>query len=36
MNESSIKKITDEVSSILIRKNQDNDGASFDSGHATN
>lgn len=32
MNENSIKKFTDEVSSILIRKNQDYDGASFDLG----
>lgn len=32
MNENSIKQITDEVSSILLKKNQDYGGASFDLG----
>ena len=32
MNEKSIKTITDEVTSILLMKNQDYGGASFDLG----
>ena len=32
MNEKSIKKITDEVTEILLKKNQDYGGASFDLG----
>ena len=32
MNEESIKKITDEVSAILLKKNADYGGASFDLG----
>lgn len=32
MNEESIKKITDEVTEILLKKNQDYGGASFDLG----
>ena len=32
MNEKSIKKITDDVSEILLKKNQDYGGASFDLG----
>lgn len=32
MNEVSIKKITDEVAAILLRKNEDYGGASFDLG----
>ncbi|MCE5320519.1 MAG: DUF1599 domain-containing protein [Bacteroidales bacterium] len=32
MDENSIKKITDEVSSILLKKNQDYASASFDLG----
>lgn len=32
MNEKSIKKITDDVTAILLKKNQDYGGASFDLG----
>lgn len=32
MNKESIKKITDEVTEILLKKNQDYGGASFDLG----
>ena len=32
MNEESIRKITDEITQILLRKNQDYGGASFDLG----
>lgn len=32
MNKDSIKKITDEVTDILLKKNQDYGGASFDLG----
>lgn len=32
MNEKSIKKITDDVTEILLKKNQDYGGASFDLG----
>lgn len=32
MNEQSIKKITDEILAILLKKNQDYGGASFDMG----
>lgn len=32
MNEKSIRKITDNVTSILLKKNQDYGGASFDLG----
>ncbi len=32
MNEKSIKKITDDVTDILLKKNQDYGGASFDLG----
>ena len=32
MNEESIRQITDEISSILMKKNQDYGGASFDLG----
>jgi len=32
MNEKSIKEITDDVSAILLKKNQDYGGASFDLG----
>lgn len=32
MNEQSIKKITDEITQILLKKNQDYGGASFDLG----
>jgi len=32
MNEESIKKITDEITSILLKKNEDYGGASFDLG----
>ena len=36
MDEKSIKAITDEVTEILIRKNQDYGGASFDLGLSGN
>ena len=32
MDENSIKKITDDITSILLKKNQDYGGASFDLG----
>lgn len=32
MNKESIKKITDEVTDVLLKKNQDYGGASFDLG----
>jgi len=32
MNEKSIKKITDDVTAILLKKNEDYGGASFDLG----
>lgn len=32
MNEESIKKITDEITAILLKKNDDYGGASFDLG----
>ena len=32
MNEESIKQITDEITKILLKKNQDYGGASFDLG----
>ena len=32
MNEESIRQITDEISSILMKKNQDYGGSSFDLG----
>lgn len=32
MNDKSIKKITDDVTAILLKKNQDYGGASFDLG----
>ena len=32
MNQESIKKITDEITEILVKKNQDYGGASFDLG----
>jgi hypothetical protein len=32
MNEDSIKQITDEITSILLKKNEDYGGASFDLG----
>ena len=32
MDKESIKNITDEISSLLLKKNQDYDGASFDLG----